>query len=185
MTKLSRAGISCTYLHLPALPSYLSMATTPVTTVFLGAHSLHSNGAVFARAGTALVSMVASERYIPVVVCCETYKFSEGVMLDGFMRNELGELSSNPSQLVQDSSHRFNSTRTAAGSPAESGSSQPALRLDASNKHHGCCDRGGDHTTELHQLNTGGAGKADVVVRTCPRVSMPADVMRVLFVFSI
>jgi translation initiation factor eIF-2B subunit delta len=51
---------------------------------------LHSNGAVFSRAGTALVSMMARERDVPVIVCCETYKFSEGVMLDGFMRNELG-----------------------------------------------------------------------------------------------
>jgi translation initiation factor eIF-2B subunit delta len=92
LTTLSRFSIPCTYLHLTALPSYL--ATTPITTVFLGAHSLHSNGAVFSRAGTALVSMMAREKGIPVVVCCETYKFSEGVVLDGFMRNELGVLAS-------------------------------------------------------------------------------------------
>jgi translation initiation factor 2B subunit (eIF-2B alpha/beta/delta family) len=56
----------------------------------VGAHSLHSNGAVFSRAGTALVAMLASQHSIPVIVCCETYKFAEGVQLDSFTKNELG-----------------------------------------------------------------------------------------------
>lgn len=34
--------------------------------------------------------MMAKEYGVPVVVCCETYKFSETVMLDGFGKNELG-----------------------------------------------------------------------------------------------
>jgi len=33
--------------------------------------------------------MLAKTHNIPVVVCCETYKFSEGVILDGFGKNEL------------------------------------------------------------------------------------------------
>lgn len=33
---------------------------------------------------------MAKEYGVPVVVCCETYKFSETVMLDGFGKNELG-----------------------------------------------------------------------------------------------
>ncbi|KAJ6627543.1 eukaryotic translation initiation factor 2B delta subunit [Mycena sp. CBHHK59/15] len=77
--------IPCTYALLPALPSLITEATT----VILGAHSLHSNGAVFSRAGTALVAMMAKKHSVPVLVCCETYKFSEGVMLDGFGKNEL------------------------------------------------------------------------------------------------
>ena len=33
-----------------------------------------------------------AKRYsVPVVVCCETYKFSENVQLDSFTKNELGE----------------------------------------------------------------------------------------------
>jgi translation initiation factor eIF-2B subunit delta len=84
----SHSPIPCTYALLPALPSLI----TEVTTVLLGAHSLHSNGAVFSRAGTALVAMMANQHGVPVVVCCETYKFSEGVMLDGFGKNELGTL---------------------------------------------------------------------------------------------
>jgi len=62
---------------------------TEVTTVLLGAHSLFSNGAVYSRAGTAMVAMMAKAHRVPVVVCCETYKFSEGVMVDGFSKNEL------------------------------------------------------------------------------------------------
>ena len=80
--------IPCTYALLPALPSLL----TEVTTVFLGAHSIYSNGAVYSRAGTALAAMMAKQRNVPVVVCCETYKFSEGILVDGFGKNELGML---------------------------------------------------------------------------------------------
>jgi len=76
----ARPPIPCTYALLPALPSLL----TEVTTVLLGAHSLFSNGAVYSRAGTALVAMMAKGHGVPVLVCCETYKFSEGVMVDGF-----------------------------------------------------------------------------------------------------
>ncbi|EIN10390.1 IF-2B-domain-containing protein [Punctularia strigosozonata HHB-11173 SS5] len=82
---LSHAGIACTYSLLPSIGSLI----TETSLVFLGAHSLHSNGAVFSRAGTALVAMMAKAHNVPVVVCCETYKFSEGVVLDSFTRNEL------------------------------------------------------------------------------------------------
>ncbi|TFY54547.1 hypothetical protein EVG20_g9660 [Dentipellis fragilis] len=82
---LAAASIPCTYLLLPALGSVI----TEVSTVFLGAHSIHSNGAVYSRAGTALVAMLAKQHSVPVVVCCETYKFSEGVQLDSFTKNEL------------------------------------------------------------------------------------------------
>lgn len=78
--------IPCTYGLLGALPTLIGEATT----VLIGAHSLHSNGSVYSRAGTALVSMMAKESSVPVMVCCETYKFSENIMLDGFGTNELG-----------------------------------------------------------------------------------------------
>ncbi|TDL29153.1 IF-2B-domain-containing protein [Rickenella mellea] len=85
LTVLSSRGIPCKYLLLPALGSTIMEAST----VILGAHSLHSDGAVFSRAGTALVAMMAKHHSIPVMVCCETYKFSEGVQLDSFTKNEL------------------------------------------------------------------------------------------------
>ena len=86
LSVLSRAGIPCTYLLLPAFGSIIA----EVSTVFLGAHSIHTNGAVYSRAGTALVAMMAKQHSIPVVICCETYKFSENVQLDSFTKNELG-----------------------------------------------------------------------------------------------
>lgn len=86
---LSSHSIPCTYLLLPAIGSLI----TSISKVFVGAHSLHANGAVLSRAGTALVAMMAKEHSIPVLVCCETYKFSETVPLDSFTRNELAPLS--------------------------------------------------------------------------------------------
>jgi translation initiation factor eIF-2B subunit delta len=85
---LTTASIPCTYLLLPALGSIIS----DVTLTMVGAHSLHSNGAVFSRAGTALVAMMAKQHSVPVMVCCETYKFAEGVQLDSFTKNELGKI---------------------------------------------------------------------------------------------
>lgn len=49
------------------------------------------NGTLVGRAGTALVAMLAHERGVPVLVCCETYKFTERVLLDAICYNELGD----------------------------------------------------------------------------------------------
>ncbi len=87
---LTEAGIPCTYLLLPALGSYLSSSSGNITSVLLGAHSIHADGAVYSRSGTALVAMMARTHNVPVLVACETYKFSEAVVLDGFTKNELG-----------------------------------------------------------------------------------------------
>ena len=38
-----------------------------------------------------MVAMMAQSRNLPVVVCCETYKFAEGIRWDGVSKNELGE----------------------------------------------------------------------------------------------
>ena len=83
---LKQRGISCSYSYLSALGAVISSANL----VLLGAHSLYANGALYSRAGTALVAMMASQRSIPVLACCETYKFSNKVPFDGFIKNELG-----------------------------------------------------------------------------------------------
>lgn len=57
----------------------------------LGTHALLSNGSMFSRAGTAMVAMMLREKGVPVVCCCETYKFSERVMLDSIVGNERGD----------------------------------------------------------------------------------------------
>ncbi|KAF8843159.1 IF-2B-domain-containing protein [Paxillus ammoniavirescens] len=102
LKSLTAASIPCTYLLLPSLPSVLPHTTT----LFVGAHSLHANGAVFSRAGTAMVAMMAKSRSIPVVVCCETYKFSEGIRWDGVSKNELAPTPFPPSSTSNSSSQQ-------------------------------------------------------------------------------
>lgn len=70
--------------------SGLEYVMKEVTKVFLGAHALLANGALYARAGTAAVAAAAHHRHTPCVVLCETYKFSDRVLLDSFVVNELG-----------------------------------------------------------------------------------------------
>ena len=58
------------------------------TKVFLGAHSMMSTG-LYSRVGTALVAMSAKKANVPVVICCESVKFTERVALDSFVHNEV------------------------------------------------------------------------------------------------
>lgn len=60
-----------------------------VTKVFLGAHAMMSNGRLYSRIGTALVAMSAKEADIPVIVCCESIKFTDRAALDSFVNNEI------------------------------------------------------------------------------------------------
>jgi translation initiation factor eIF-2B subunit delta len=62
-----------------------------VSKVFLGAHALLANGYVKSRVGTSMIALVANAYNVPVLVCCETYKFSDRVQTDSFVSNELGE----------------------------------------------------------------------------------------------
>ncbi|KAK3146623.1 hypothetical protein QOZ80_3BG0269100 [Eleusine coracana subsp. coracana] len=87
LRRLVAKGIDCTYTHINAI-SYIMHE---VTRVFLGASSVLSNGTVYSRVGTASVAMVAHAFGIPVLVCCEAYKFHERVQLDSICANELGD----------------------------------------------------------------------------------------------
>lgn len=58
---------------------------------FLGAHSMLSNGRLYSRVGSALVAMSSRNKSIPVLVCCESLKFSDKVQLDSVTLNELGD----------------------------------------------------------------------------------------------
>ena len=49
-----------------------------------------------ARVGTAQIALVAKSYNVPVLVCCETHKFSERVQTDAFVYNEIG----NPNDLI-------------------------------------------------------------------------------------
>ncbi|KAB8296202.1 hypothetical protein EYC80_008985 [Monilinia laxa] len=67
----------------------LSHNIQDVTKVLLGAHAMMTNGRLYSRIGTALVAMEASEADKPVIVLCETIKFSDRVALDSIVHNEI------------------------------------------------------------------------------------------------
>lgn len=87
LRRLVTKGLSCTYTHINAV-SYIMHE---VTKVFLGASAILCNGTVYSRVGTACVAMVAHAFNVPVLICCETYKFHERVQLDSICSNELGK----------------------------------------------------------------------------------------------
>lgn len=72
-----------------SLVSAAAHAVKEATKVFLGAHAMMSNGRLYSRVGTAVVAMLAHERDIPVIVCCESVKFTERVALDSIVGNEV------------------------------------------------------------------------------------------------
>lgn len=93
LRRLTAAGIDCSY-H---LLSSIYVALKSVTKVLMGAHALLNNGAVYSRIGSSMVAMAASDKQIPVMICCETYKFVNRTQVDSFVLNELG----NPDDLVK------------------------------------------------------------------------------------
>ncbi|KAI9740260.1 MAG: hypothetical protein M1834_004838 [Cirrosporium novae-zelandiae] len=89
---LSNLGIEVQY----SLIHGISHAVKDATKVFLGAHAMMSNGRLYSRAGTAIVAMMACEADVPVIVCCESIKFTERVALDSIVLNEVAP----PDELV-------------------------------------------------------------------------------------
>ncbi|XP_042065317.1 LOW QUALITY PROTEIN: probable translation initiation factor eIF-2B subunit delta [Salvia splendens] len=88
LRRLVGKGISCTYTHI----NVVSYVMHEVTRVFLGASSVLSNGTVYSsRVGTACIAMVAHQFRVPVLICCEAYKFHDRVQLDSISCNELGD----------------------------------------------------------------------------------------------
>ncbi|XP_028406080.1 translation initiation factor eIF-2B subunit delta-like [Dendronephthya gigantea] len=94
LKQLLKHGIKCSYAQITSL-AYLMKE---VSKVFLGAHALLANGCVMSRVGSAMVSLVAKRSNVPVLVCCETYKFCDRVQTDAFVFNELGD----PDDLIPD-----------------------------------------------------------------------------------
>lgn len=85
---LRRKGINVVYALITSLDAVFNMN---VDYVFLGAHSILSNGFLYSRVGTAMIAMSAKRRNIPVLVCCESLKFSQRVQLDSVTYNELAD----------------------------------------------------------------------------------------------
>ncbi|KAL8692641.1 MAG: hypothetical protein Q9218_002374 [Villophora microphyllina] len=71
-----------------ALTHTLSHVVGDATKVLLGAHGMMSNGQLYSRIGTAMVAMMAKETDIPVIVLCESVKFTDRVALDSISYNE-------------------------------------------------------------------------------------------------
>ncbi|XP_032228224.1 translation initiation factor eIF-2B subunit delta isoform X1 [Nematostella vectensis] len=97
LRRLVNHGICCSYV----LISAISYVIKEVSKVFLGAHALLANGYVKSRVGSSMIAMMANAYNVPVLVCCETYKFSDRVQTDSFVSNELGD----PDDLVPISRH--------------------------------------------------------------------------------
>nr|XP_004669439.1 translation initiation factor eIF-2B subunit delta isoform X3 [Jaculus jaculus] len=87
LRSLVRAWVPASYLLIPAA----SYVLPEVSKVLLGAHALLANGSVMSRVGTAQLALVARAHNVPVLVCCETYKFCERVQTDAFVSNELDD----------------------------------------------------------------------------------------------
>ncbi|KAL6709208.1 hypothetical protein ACN47E_002024 [Coniothyrium glycines] len=83
--KLANHGVTVRYY----LITGASHAVKDATKVFLGAHAMMSNGRLYSRVGTALVSMLASSHSLPVIVLCQSVKFTEKVALDSIVGNEV------------------------------------------------------------------------------------------------
>ncbi|XP_052871948.1 translation initiation factor eIF-2B subunit delta [Anopheles cruzii] len=92
LEQLVSQGVSCMCVLINAV----NYVMPEVTKVLLGAHALLANGSVMSRVGTAQIALVAKSYNVPVLVCCETHKFTERVQTDAFVYNELG----NPNDLV-------------------------------------------------------------------------------------
>ncbi|KAF2646097.1 nagb/rpia/CoA transferase-like protein [Massarina eburnea CBS 473.64] len=93
--KLANAGLKVRYF----LITGASHAIKDASKVFLGAHAMMSNGRLYSRVGTALVSMLANAQSLPVIVLCESVKFTEKVALDSIVGNEVAP----PEELLSES----------------------------------------------------------------------------------
>ena len=87
MRKLVQAGIPCTYLLINAV----NYVIRNVTKVILGAFAFMSNGNAMSRVGTAAVAMIAHLHQVPVIFCCEIYKFCDRAHLDSICYNEVAQ----------------------------------------------------------------------------------------------
>ncbi|KAG9231910.1 hypothetical protein BJ875DRAFT_100860 [Amylocarpus encephaloides] len=82
---LINLGMDVTYCPSAAMSESMKRATK----VLLGAHAMMSNGRLYSRAGTAKVGMEANTANVPVLVLCETIKFTERAVLDSIPHNEI------------------------------------------------------------------------------------------------
>ena len=71
--------------------SAVTFAIKDCSLVLVSVEGLFSNGSVLANVGTSMICLVAQMYNVPVMVCCETFKFTDRVQIDSFVYNELGD----------------------------------------------------------------------------------------------
>jgi len=84
-TRLIQHGIETTYILVSAITQVLGT----VDKVFLGCEGVMANGGVLAQVGTSQVALLADSANIPVLMCCQSFKFTERVQTDSFVYNEI------------------------------------------------------------------------------------------------
>lgn len=97
---LLRHGLTVSYGLLSAASDLITREG--VTKCLLGASAMLGNGRLQSRAGTATVAMLCKNaerggRRVPVIVLCETLKFTSKAVLDSIVMNEVGD----PDALVE------------------------------------------------------------------------------------
>ncbi|PNY26471.1 translation initiation factor eIF-2B subunit delta [Tolypocladium capitatum] len=84
--KLAAAGVPVAYASdMGALRTTLQEATLVLT----AAEAMFSNGAMYARAGTSDIAMLATDMGLRVVALCESINFTERVSIDSLTYNEI------------------------------------------------------------------------------------------------
>jgi translation initiation factor eIF-2B subunit delta len=89
---LANVGVPVHYCLLNGLAD--AIAKQKCTMCILGASSMLGNGRLYARAGSAMVAMMAKRSDLPVTVLCESIKFTGKVALDSVVMNEIGDADS-------------------------------------------------------------------------------------------
>ena len=126
---LVRAGCKVRYTLLSGLGDTLSNHAQGdgVTKCFLGASAMLGNGNLLSRAGSAMVAMMAKDcsgknkaRVVPVLVLCETVKFTAKAALDSIILNEVAD----PDALVETDEPTILSTLKSAAPPEPAKSSK-------------------------------------------------------------
>ena len=87
LAELVEGGIPCTYVHINAV-GYMMRE---VTKTIVGAAGMYANGTLLSRVGTATICTQSRRCEVPVIVCCETVKFSDRSQIDSFVFNEIGD----------------------------------------------------------------------------------------------
>lgn len=109
---LALLGLEVQYSLLHGLDHVIKDASK----VFLGAHAMTSNGRLVSRVGTAIVAMMADHADVPVIVCCESVKFTDRVALDSIVNNEIAP----PDELIPPHHHDYHHHAATSSPPRPS-----------------------------------------------------------------